>query len=169
MTATDHDRIEYVQLTMPADPAQLPLLRQQVRRCVAGLPISPQRQYETVLAVDEAAANAVQHAYGPGHTGSIELTIWTESDALCIQVCDHGHWRQPQSDPDSPRDGLGITLMHRLVDAVFIEHGTRGTRVLLRYPINTTAHDRSSRLQRYSRTHRRRHRSPTQRPGPTSA
>lgn len=136
MNGTDHDRIEFVQLTLPADPAQLPSLRQQVRRCVASLPIPPQRQSETVLAVDEAAANAIQHAYTPGQTGTIELTIWTEPDALCVQICDHGHWRPPGPTLDLPDHGLGITLMHRLIDGVLIEHGHDGTRVLLRQPIS---------------------------------
>jgi len=142
MTSTDPDRTEFWQLSLPADPAQLPALRQQVRRCLAGLPIPPQRQSETVLAVDEAAANAVQHAYDPDRPGWIELTIWTEPGALCIQVCDHGHWRDPAPGADPPSPGLGITLMHRLVDGVFIEHGSGGTRVLLRHLISTLGRDR---------------------------
>ena len=158
----DHDHTEFLHLTLPADPAQLPSLRQELRRCVAGLPIPPEQQSETVLAVDEAATNAVRHAYAPGQPGSIELTIWTEPDALCIQVCDHGHWREPQPEPDPPGHGLGITLMHRLVDGVFIEHGTGGTRVLFRYPISTPDRDQPLPQRRSNRTrHRRRPRSTT--------
>jgi anti-sigma regulatory factor (Ser/Thr protein kinase) len=138
MDQTDHDRTEFWQLSLPAEPAQLSALRQQLRDHIAGLPISPQCQAETVLAVDEAATNAVQHAYASGRPGQIELTIWTEPGTLCIQVCDHGHW--PAEAPP-PNPGLGITLMHRLVDGVLIEHGDSGTRVLLRHRISTPQDD----------------------------
>lgn len=144
MNSTDGDHTEFLHLAVPADPAHLPALRQQVRRCIAGLSIPPHQQSETVLAVYEAAANAVQHAYRPGQPGSIELTIWTEPDALCIQICDHGHWRPPQPEPTASGHGLGITLMRRLVDCVFIEHGAGGTRVLLRHPIGTPDRDQPS-------------------------
>ena len=56
-----------------------------------------------MLAVDEAAINAVLHAYGPEELGSIELTLWTEpgpgidDTTLSIEVIDHGHWRRPDS------------------------------------------------------------------------
>lgn len=138
MDQTGQDRTEFWQLSLPAEATQLHELRQQLRRHIAGLPIPPQRQAETVLAVDEAAANAVQHAYAAGRPGQIELTVWTEPDALCIQVCDHGRW-PAEAPPPSP--GLGITLMHRLVDGVLIEHGDSGTRVLLRHRISTPPDD----------------------------
>jgi len=159
MNGTDPDRTEFLHLSLPADPAQLPALRQRVRRCIAALPIPPQQQAETVLAVDEAAANAVQHAYDPDQPGWIELTIWTEPDALCIQVCDHGHWRDTAPGADPPSPGLGITLMHHLVDGVFIEHGTGGTRVLLRHPISPSDRDQP---WPHQRPHQARHRQPPQ-------
>jgi serine/threonine-protein kinase RsbW len=135
MNSTGQERTEFLHLSLRADPTQLPALRQQLRRCVAGLPIPPLRQSETVLAVDEAVSNAVQHAYAPDEHGPIDLTIWTEPDALCIQIRDHGHWCEDDPGHDEPCAGLGITLMQRLVGGVFIEHGDDGTRVLLRAPL----------------------------------
>jgi anti-sigma regulatory factor (Ser/Thr protein kinase) len=49
---------------------------------------------EVVLAVGEAAANSVEHAYDPGEASIVELTFWTESDALCVEVADRGRWRE---------------------------------------------------------------------------
>ena len=43
--------------------------------------------------MSEAGANSVQHAYDPDEGGVLELTLWTESDALCVEVGDRGHWR----------------------------------------------------------------------------
>src|SRR5688500_14638569 len=88
MLDTDLDRTEFVHLTLPADPARLPPLRRQLRRCLAPLPMPPDRQDEVLLAVAEATANAVEHAYDPAEPGDVELIVWTESDALCVEVRD---------------------------------------------------------------------------------
>jgi anti-sigma regulatory factor (Ser/Thr protein kinase) len=60
----------------------------------------PDRQDEALLAVDEAAANAVEHAYDPAEPGEVELTVWTESDALCVEIRDHGRGRRRPVPPD---------------------------------------------------------------------
>jgi serine/threonine-protein kinase RsbW len=136
MHNSDQDRTEFLHVTLPARLNQLPVLRQQVRRCVAGLAIPPDRQAETILAVDEAATNAVLHAYAKDHPGPIDLTIWTDPNDLWIQIFDRGRWREPGSAA-----GLGLTLMHRLVDCVLIEHGPRGTTVMLRRQITPSTLD----------------------------
>jgi serine/threonine-protein kinase RsbW len=138
MSGSGHDRTEFLHISTPATLGQLPALRQQVRRCVASLPISADRQAETIVAVDEATTNAVQHAYEQGHPGVIDLTIWTECDALWIQVFDHGQWREPDAEPSQPGHGLGLTLMRRLSDCVFIQHGSHGTKVLIRHQIDVS-------------------------------
>jgi serine/threonine-protein kinase RsbW len=136
MSGSGHDRTEFLHVSTPATLGQLPALRQQVRRCVAGLPISADRQAETILAVDEATTNAVQHAYEQGRPGVIDLTIWIECDALWIQVFDQGQWREPADEPSQSGHGLGLTLMRRLSDCVFIQHGSHGTKVLIRHQIH---------------------------------
>ena len=92
-----------------------------------------------MLAVDEAAANAVLHAYGPDESGVVELTLWTEhgpdeADAtLSIEIVDHGHWRPP-GEPHVG-GGRGIPLMSNVVESVLIHYDDRGSRVLLRMPV----------------------------------
>jgi anti-sigma regulatory factor (Ser/Thr protein kinase) len=82
-----------------------------------------------VLAVGEAAANAVEHAYRDmQEPGIIDVTFWTESDALCVQVRDEGRWREPPSQPRPAGQGMGIALMRRLVDCVRRSNGLRGRR-----------------------------------------
>jgi serine/threonine-protein kinase RsbW len=138
------DRTEYVHVTLPADPEHLPTLRHEVRRCLASLPMSQDRQEEVVLAVSEAGTNSVLHAYDPDEAGVIELTLWTDSDALCVEIGDRGHWREPRPSPRRPgQGGLGLLLMRQLIDCVLIHHDSHGTKVLLRHPMSEPAPDRT--------------------------
>jgi anti-sigma regulatory factor (Ser/Thr protein kinase) len=134
---------EYVHLTMPADANHLCRLRHAMNDYLTTFPLPPDRRDEIVLAVGEAAANAVEHAYRhEAEPGVIDVTLWTESDALCVQVRDHGRWREPPSAPRPVGQGLGVVLMRRLIDCVLIQHDHRGTNVLLRHPLHSPAPDR---------------------------
>ena len=126
-------RVEFVHRSWPADPAQLTVIRHELARWLAPLSLSEEETADVVLAVDEAAANAVCHAYGPGESGVVELTMWTEPDTLCIEVVDHGHWRPPAERPTE--GGRGIGLMSTMAEAVLIQYDGRGSRVLLRHRV----------------------------------
>jgi serine/threonine-protein kinase RsbW len=104
-----------------------------VRRWLAPLALAGDAKDDLVLAVSEAATNSVEHAYIPATADdTVELTFWTEPQAVCIEVVDHGVWQTPS---DQPADrGRGIQLMQRLMALVLIHYDTRGTRVLLRHP-----------------------------------
>jgi serine/threonine-protein kinase RsbW len=117
--------------------------------------MSQDRREEVLLAVGEAAANAVEHAYDPDEAGVVELTFWTESDALCVQICDRGRWREPPPSPrPSGQGGLGFVLMRRLVDCVLIGHTAWGTKVLLRHPLSDPAPDRAPSEHQHPRWYR---------------
>ena len=128
-------RVEFVHRSWPADPAQLSVIRRELGGWLAPLALTGDETADVVLAVDEAAANAVRHAYGPGMSGVVELTLWTEPDTLCVEIVDHGSWRPP-ADPTpaghTADGGRGIPLMSTMTDAVLIHYDARGSRVLLR-------------------------------------
>jgi serine/threonine-protein kinase RsbW len=131
-------RVEFVHRSWPADPEQLSVIRHELARWLAPLQLTDDETADVVLAVDEAAANAVRHAYGPGTSGVVELTLWTEPGTLCVEVVDHGSWQQPAAPaaPGDARDhGRGIPLMNTMADAVLIHYDARGSRVLLRHPV----------------------------------
>jgi serine/threonine-protein kinase RsbW len=131
-------RVEFVHRSWPADPAQLSVIRRELSGWLAPLNLSDDETAQVVLAVDEAAANAVRHAYGPGGSGVVELTLWTEPDTLCIEVVDHGNWRPPAAPTprgDGGDSGRGLTLMSSMADAVLIHYDARGSRVLLRHRV----------------------------------
>src|SRR3954470_7842434 len=121
---------EFAHRIWPAHPGHLARIRSEVRRWLGPLALMGDDEDDLVLAVSEAVSNSVEHAYGPATPdGTVELTFWTESDAVCVEVVDHGEWRIPSGQPTGR--GRGIEIMQRLVAFVLIRHDRRGTRVLL--------------------------------------
>src|SRR5918995_1083313 len=63
-------------------------------------------EHDVILAVHEAAANAIEHAYPSGDTnGHVELTFWLDGGNLCLSVADHGEWRGGSARRPRPRPG----------------------------------------------------------------
>ena len=118
----------------PAHPRQLAPIRRELRRWLAPLKMTGEAQEDMVLAVSEAAANSVEHAY-PEATGddTVELIFWTEPDGVCVEIVDHGLWQTPPTEHLAR--GRGIPLMRLLMDSVLIHYGPDGTSVLLRCPL----------------------------------
>lgn len=135
--------VEFVHRSWPADPTQLTVIRHELAGWLAPLSLTDEETGDVVLAVDEAAANAVRHAYGPQESGAVELTLWTEPAdddgpaTLCIEVVDHGHWQPPTERPTE--GGLGIPIMSTMSESVLIHYDERGSRVLLRHRIPDSA------------------------------
>ena len=70
----------------PANPCHMTTIRAEVAGWLNELPASPDIVNNVVLAVTEAVANCVEHAY---HTitehNTIEVAFWTEGSVICIQ------------------------------------------------------------------------------------
>ncbi|GAA4698799.1 hypothetical protein GCM10023215_41510 [Pseudonocardia yuanmonensis] len=132
------DSVEYVHRTWPARADRLSVIRHELLGWLAPLGLTPEQRDDVVLAVDEAAANAVRHAYPEGRPGDVELTLWTEGEALCIEITDHGNWRPAQGEggtvPSDSHGGRGMLLMQHMVETVLVHFDGRGSRVLLRHP-----------------------------------
>ena len=126
--------VEFVHRSWPADSKQLAVIRRELTRWLAPLGLTEEETADVVLAVDEAVANVVRHAYCSGDSGAVELTLWTEPGTLSIEVVDHGSWRPPVPDP-SRESGRGIPLMSTMSESVLIHYDDRGSRVLLRHRI----------------------------------
>ena len=117
-----------------ADRNQLASIRAELRRWVAPLELTTDAVHDVVLAVNEAVTNAIEHAYPTAtDTATVSITLRTTADTLQIEVADHGRWRTPS--PGTDGCGRGIAMMNRLMAAVFIHYGPRGTRVVLHHPL----------------------------------
>jgi anti-sigma regulatory factor (Ser/Thr protein kinase) len=93
---------------------------------------------DLVLALNEAATNAVLHGSGRGH--AVEVAVRVHAGWAEMTIVDRGRVQRPSrawDDEDhpegdnAPASGRGLWLMGRLVDEVRLErihpHGTRVT------------------------------------------
>ena len=120
-----------MELTIPAAPAQLAGLRQAARHALGGVP--PQIAEELVLALDEAATNAI--LYGSRGGDPVQVAVWVRGGWVEATVVDHGPAQPPHPPPTTDRldsHGRGLWLLDRLVDEVRVERAALGTRVTLR-------------------------------------
>lgn len=98
--------------------------------------------YAVQLAVDEACANIIEHAYGGEGVGNIEMTINTSPQSIEVILKDTGDAFDPNEVPDLdvslPLDqlgerGAGVYLMHKLMDEVLFEFSEpKGTTLIMR-------------------------------------
>jgi anti-sigma regulatory factor (Ser/Thr protein kinase) len=117
-------------LTFDADPAALRPLRSTLTRWlrVGGVPDGVAE--DVVLAVHEAAANAVEHAYSEAPIDGVSVSVMRAPDgAIVSEIRDRGHWR---ASPSEPTRGRGLPLMSALMDDVAVDHEDDGTRVTMR-------------------------------------
>jgi anti-sigma regulatory factor (Ser/Thr protein kinase) len=73
------------------------------------------------LAVTEACANVVVHAYPDGQGGPMEVLASMCEDELTVKVRDRGRGIGPRSD--SPGLGLGLSLIAALAETVQLGRG----------------------------------------------
>jgi anti-sigma regulatory factor (Ser/Thr protein kinase) len=105
-------------LVLPAVAASVPQARGAVLAWCQDLGVAAHRRAEICLAVTEACANVVQHAYRPpsGMPGGLEVEAAPDHAELVLIVRDHGLGLRPR--PDSPGAGLGLPMMAALCDRV---------------------------------------------------
>ena len=118
------------EMRIPAQAEELQSIRQALGTWLDGHGAPPEVGAEVALAVHEAAANVVEHAY-PRGSGELTVRARHENGRLVVVVEDEGEWRAPSR---TDQRGRGLALMHGLMDDVEIapsETGS-GTRVTLR-------------------------------------
>jgi serine phosphatase RsbU (regulator of sigma subunit)/anti-sigma regulatory factor (Ser/Thr protein kinase) len=102
---------ERLQLELPCTPSTLAPLRRTVRHWLSGARASPGELQDILVAVSEAATNAVEHAYGPIEA-SYRVEGWLAGDRVVVTVTDSGSWRERRG----PERGRGTQLMRALMD-----------------------------------------------------
>ncbi|MDF1666840.1 MAG: ATP-binding protein [Planctomycetota bacterium] len=104
----------------------LSLVRKSLSKFIEESPFPRDSRNRIILAVDEAIANVVEHAYG-SEKGLIQITLTLDDEKLTVGVCDHGSDFKPnvKEDPDinvhirlGLKGGLGMFLMRRVMDEV---------------------------------------------------
>ena len=114
------------QLRFPAEPESVPRLRRVLTRWLREHGASGDEIDRVVLAVSEAGANAVEHAYSPEER-SFDVHLATNGSEAVVEVRDRGSWRPPRGE----NRGRGLVLMEGLLDRVEVDAGADGTTVTL--------------------------------------
>jgi len=107
-------------LDLVAEPAQLAGLRRSVRAWLIELGAPTGDVEDIIVAVNEAAANTVEHAYDDATSGTLRVVASASDAGVTITVSDRGAWR-PQV-PSGER-GRGLQLMRDLVDDLEVSRG----------------------------------------------
>jgi anti-sigma regulatory factor (Ser/Thr protein kinase) len=110
-----------------ADARELGTARHLLRRWLAKWEADPDDVYDITVAVGEACANAVEHAYAPG-PAAFEVDAEHENGVITVVVRDHGGWRQPRGE----HRGRGLPIMEALMDHVEVRQDAAGTAMVLR-------------------------------------
>jgi serine phosphatase RsbU (regulator of sigma subunit)/anti-sigma regulatory factor (Ser/Thr protein kinase) len=110
-----------------AEPGALAELRRRLHAWLAQSGAAEEEAYDIVLATCEAAANAVEHAYGPAEA-RFRVRARLEAGEVTVEVRDRGAWR----DQRDPRRGRGLAVMRELMDDVSVNSDDEGTNVRLR-------------------------------------
>jgi anti-sigma regulatory factor (Ser/Thr protein kinase) len=117
-----------MQLVFSAIPLVSALVRSALRQITPALDMNGDESFALLVAVGEAIANAVEHAYGDREPGLVEVRTTSTSSRFTVQIDDYGRWRPFQRREER---GRGIPLMHALVDGVQIKSTQTSTSITL--------------------------------------
>jgi anti-sigma regulatory factor (Ser/Thr protein kinase) len=109
-----------LEASCPGEPASATAARHAAVEAVRAAGATADVCERVALAVTEAVANAVMHAYdAPGEAGEVVLRGWSAPGRVVLEVRDAGRGLLPRDD--SPGLGLGLALIRHMADDVRIE------------------------------------------------
>jgi anti-sigma regulatory factor (Ser/Thr protein kinase) len=114
-------------LRLPAQPKTLAHVRRVLRRWLVSRGADETDVAEVTIAVSEACANAIEHAYSPA-PAAFALDATGDNGEITVAVRDEGRWRPPRGS----NRGRGLSIMVAAMDDVQIDRTETGTRVVMR-------------------------------------
>ncbi|WP_229069472.1 SpoIIE family protein phosphatase [Actinoplanes sp. DH11] len=127
-------------LRLPADPNRLTVLRRRLEDFLAAHTVPDEDAFDLVVAVSEAAANAIEHPLEPAEPMIVvEASLdpgagdpdAADTGAVVVTVRDTGSWRPAT---DAGFRGRGLALIGALTE-LSVHRSPEGTAVTLRRPI----------------------------------
>ena len=114
-------------IVVPAVPRTLSDVRATVRRWLHAVDAPPDVAADVLVAVGEACANVVEHAYGPGG-GTLTVQMELDGPTVVTNVRDNGRWRPARGEDR----GRGTSLIRACSDHMDVIAGVGGTTVTFR-------------------------------------
>lgn len=121
-----------LQLDLPAEARFLPRTRRTVADYLEEVGADADDSADVVLALEEACANVVRHAFPKGTTGTIHLRAELGPESVEVQVEDHGVGFDPFSAPLQEAEledlsGRGLRIIREVMSSVDVESPTNNT------------------------------------------
>jgi serine/threonine-protein kinase RsbW len=120
------------QLHVPSSTENLSMIRDFVGSIGERAGFTKGELVKLELAVDEACANVIEHAYGSDTTREVTVKATIDPDVVQIRIVDTGRGFDPTAVKEADLDslirqgksgGLGMRLMRSLMDEVHYEIG----------------------------------------------
>jgi anti-sigma regulatory factor (Ser/Thr protein kinase) len=133
VTMGDTPRRLQMKFAMPSDPRYLPVVRGAIGPLAAAIGWDESECRAITLALDEALANVIRHAYHNRADGLIELECRESAEGLEITMLDKGD--APDKSKICARElgcdqpgGLGTHIITKVMDRVSYEASPEGNR-----------------------------------------
>jgi serine phosphatase RsbU (regulator of sigma subunit)/anti-sigma regulatory factor (Ser/Thr protein kinase) len=115
-----------LEMTLPARPNVLGGLRNTLGRWLRAAGANENELFDITLSASEAAANAIEHAYG-AREATFAVRCEHDGRQVTVTVRDAGRWRTTRPHGG----GRGLEIMRSLVDSVEINSDEAGTVVAI--------------------------------------
>jgi anti-sigma regulatory factor (Ser/Thr protein kinase) len=123
-----------LELTLPALPENVGVVRHVLGGIAEALALDGELLEDIRLAVSEACANAVVHAYSDATGGLMDVDVTADPGTLLVSVRDHGSGMAPRTD--SPGLGVGLPLIASLAESMeLLTPPGGGTEVRMRFAL----------------------------------
>jgi len=126
------DHHEVYRETFPARPEELRQIRSSIRSWASSRHLPPATRDDLLIAIGEATANSVRHAYRNSKPGVVEIIIKPVGEGLEVAVSDRGIWQAASGPSRNP--GMGRFIIRSLTVEYHTESNEKGTRVTFRLP-----------------------------------
>jgi serine/threonine-protein kinase RsbW len=109
-----------MELALPARAENIAIVRHALGGFADAFAVPESKLADIRLAVTEACANVVVHAYPDDEEGTMEVLASMQDGEMTVCVRDWGRGIRPR--PDSPGLGLGLSLIAALAETVQLGH-----------------------------------------------
>ncbi|GLW36038.1 SpoIIE family protein phosphatase [Actinoplanes regularis] len=123
--------------TLTADKRELSRLRGALQAWRRAIQPADRDEADMLLAVNEACANAIEHAYRGREPGTVEVTVSPDADGTYLaSIRDFGRWQE--SAASSTHRGRGLGIIRSLSHGFEYRSTPAGTLVQFRLPAKGT-------------------------------
>lgn len=122
-----------LRVRLAAVPESVPEARAEVRGWCEQTGFCERTRDDLLLAVSEAVANVVVHAYPGGREGACSLEILRDAGDVLVAISDTGVG--PSGAPPSSGCGLGLAIIAHMFPGSTLVELDPGTRVTIRAPL----------------------------------